>query len=98
MHAKQKIITSPLIVEGDSIIKVYPKSSKEKKNLRDSSIIFASVFVTEPEILEYTGHWIENDVFPKLAEQGVLYSYLSSEESMHIHGKEDASSIRLNFY
>ena len=87
--SKRKIITSPLKIEGDSVVKVYPKNSKAIKEIEDSSIIFVSIFVTEPEILEYTGHWLENDVFPKLAEQGLLYSYLSSEESIHIHSKED---------
>jgi len=92
--SKRKIITSPLKIEGDSVVKVYPKTSKAIKKIEDSSIIFVSIFVTEPEILEYTGHWLENDVFPKLAEQGLLYSYLSSEESIHIHSKEDKRFVK----
>jgi NDP-sugar pyrophosphorylase family protein len=91
--SKRKIITSPLKIEGDSVVKVYPKTSKAIKEIEDSSIIFASIFVTEPEILEYTGHWLENDVFPKLAEQGLLYSYLNSEEIIHIHSKEDKKLV-----
>lgn len=91
---KQKIKKSPLKVEGDTVIKVYPKTSKVVKNIEDSSIIFSSIFVAEPEILEYTGHWLENDVFPKLADKGLLYSYLSSEEIVHIHSKEDKRFLR----
>lgn len=86
---------SPLKVEGNTVIKVFPKLIKPIKELRDSVIIFSSVFVAEPEIIEYTGDSLENDVFPKLAEKGFLYSYLSSEEEIHIHSKEDARFIRI---
>lgn len=91
---KKKVKASPLKIEGDSIIKVYPKPSKEIKEINDSSIVFSSVFVAEPEILEYTGHWLENDVFPKLADKNLLYSYLSSEEIVHIHSKEDKRFVK----
>lgn len=87
--SKNKIIKSPLKIEGDTIIKVFPKTSKEIKKIEDSSIVFSSIFVAEPEILEYTGHWLENDVFPKLADKNLLYSYLSGEEIIHVHSKGD---------
>ncbi len=87
--SKIPIKKSPLVIEGNSVVKFFPKSQKPIKNLADSSIIFSSAFVAEPEILEYAGHWLENDIFPKLAEKGLLYSYLSSEEYVHIHSKED---------
>jgi len=86
---------SPLKVEGNTVIKVYKKLVKPIKELRDSVIIFSSLFVSEPEIMEYPGESLENDIFPKLAEKGFLYSYLSSEEEIHIHSKEDAKFVRL---
>lgn len=86
---------SPLKVEGNVVVKVFPKLIKPIKQLRDSSIIFSSIFVAEPEIMEYTGDSLENDIFPKLAGKGFLYSYLSSEEEIHIHSKEDARFVRL---
>ena len=86
---------SPLKVEGNTIIKVYQKQTKPLKELRDSAIVFSSIFVAEPEILEYTGDSLENDIFPQLAEKGFLYSYLSSEGEIHIHNKEDIKFIIL---
>ncbi len=84
---------SPLKVEGNTVIKVFPKLTKPIKELKESTIIFSSILVAEPEIMEYTGDWLETDVFPKLAEKGFLYSYLSSEEEIHIHSKEDARFV-----
>ena len=49
----------------------------------------------QPEIMEYTGDSLENDIFPILAEKGFLYSYLSSEEEIHIHSKDDAKFVRI---
>lgn len=86
---------SPLKVEGNTIVKVYPKLSKPLKELKDSAIIFSSIFVSEPEIMEYMGESLENNIFPQLADKGFLYSYLSSEEEIHIHSKEDARFVRL---
>ncbi len=86
---------SPLKVEGNTVVKVFPKLTKPVKELKDSAIIFSSMFIAEPEIMEYTGDSLENDVFPKLAEKGFLYSYLSSEEEIHIHSKEDAKFVRI---
>jgi len=86
---------SPLKVEGNTVIKVYQKIVKPLKELKDSAIIFSSIFVTEPEIMEYPGNSLENDIFPKLAEKGFLYSYLSSEEEIHIHTKEDARFAKI---
>lgn len=86
---------SPLKIEGNTVIKVYQKINKPIKELKDSAIIFSSIFVAEPELLEYTGDSLENDVFPKLADKGFLYSYLSSEEEIHIHTKEDAKFVKI---
>jgi len=86
---------SPLKVEGNTVIKVYPKLIRPIKELRDSAIIFSSIFIAEPEIIEYQGDSLENDIFPRLADKGFLYSYLSSEEEIHIHSKEDAKFVRL---
>lgn len=86
---------SPVKVEGNTVIKVYQKLKKSIKNLKDSSIIFSSIFIAEPEIMEYAGDSLENDIFPQLAEKGFLYSYLSSEEEIHIHSKNDAKFVRV---
>lgn len=86
---------SPLKIEGNTVIKAYQKLKKPLRDLKDSSIIFSSIFIAEPEIMEYKGDWIENDIFPQLAEKEFLYSYLSSEEEIHIHSKEDTKFVEI---
>ncbi|MBS3150805.1 hypothetical protein J4443_00290 [Candidatus Woesearchaeota archaeon] len=86
---------SPVMVEGNTVIRVYKKLRRPIKSLKDSSLIFSSMLVAEPEIIEYIGDSLENDIFPQLAEKGYLYSYLSSEEETHIHSKADAKFVKL---
>ncbi len=70
-------------VEGSRIVK-FEQTPKEKEYLG-----FSSIFVAEPEIFEYDGKSIEDDVFPKLAEKGLLKGRLSSEKPIHIHSRKD---------
>ncbi len=86
---------SPVKVEGNTVIKVYKKLRKPIRTLKDSTTIFSSIFIAEPEIMGYAGDSLENDIFPQLAEKGFLYSYLSSEEETHVHSKEDAKFVRI---
>ena len=57
--------------------------------------ILVSGSIAYDRIMEYSGNWLEDDVFPKLADKGFLYSYLSSEEQTHIHSKEDARFVKI---
>jgi NDP-sugar pyrophosphorylase family protein len=88
---KKPIKASSIDIQGNSIIRAFPKESKKIKNLEKPELVFSSVFVAEPEILNYTGDSLENDVFPILAEKGNLYSYMGSEKIIHIHTKEDTN-------
>jgi len=92
--SKKPIHTSPLKIEGDMVIRAFPKLSKPLKSFSESSIVFSSLFVAEPEILSYTGDSLENEVFPAISQKGLLYSYLSSEGEIHIHSKEDTRFVR----
>lgn len=85
---KVPIKSSILEVEGDKIIKFLTKPTKPY-GPRDSGLVFSCLFVAEPEMFSYSGNWLENDIFPYLAEKGYLYSYMSSEGQIHIHSKED---------
>lgn len=70
-------------VEGSRIVK-FEQTPKEKEYLG-----FSSIFVAEPEIFEYEGKSIEDDIFPKLAEKGLLKGRLSSEKPIHVHSRKD---------
>ena len=71
-------------IEGSKILKFEQKPEKS-----DIYLGFSSIFVTSPEIFEYSGNWLEQDIFPKLAEAGLLYGHLSSEKEKHIHSRKD---------
>ncbi len=71
-------------MEGSKILKF-----EQKPEHSDVYIGFSSMFVAEPEILSYRGQSLEYDIFPKLAEKGLLQGHLSSEKEIHIHTKKD---------
>jgi len=71
-------------MEGTKILKF-----EQKPKHSDVYIGFSSMFVAEPEILGHRGSSLEYDVFPRLAEKGLLQGHLSSEKEIHIHTKED---------
>jgi len=75
-------------VEGN---KVLTFTQKPKKS--DIYLVFSPIFVTEPQIFEYSGASLEFDVFPELAEKGLLNGHLSSEKEIHIHSKKDLERL-----
>ncbi len=77
-------------VEGSKILEFEQKPSESETHLG-----FSSVFVAEPEMLEQRGHSLEEDIFPKIASNGLLYGHLSSVKEIHIHKKEDLKKINL---
>ena len=72
-------------VEGN---KVLTFTQKPKKS--DIYLVFSPIFVTEPQIFEYSGSSLESNVFPELADKGLLNGHLSSEKELHVHSKKDA--------
>ncbi len=75
-------------VEGS---KVLAFTQKPKKS--DIYLVFSPIFVTEPQIFEYSGSSLEFDVFPELAKKGLLNGHLSSEKEVHIHSKKDLEKL-----
>ena len=75
-------------VEGN---KVLTFTQKPKKS--DIYLVFSPIFVTEPQVFEYAGSSLEFNVFPELAEKGLLNGHLSSEKEIHIHSKKDLKKI-----
>jgi len=76
-------------VEGNKVLTFEQKPKKS-----DIYLVFSPIFVTEPQIFEYSGASLESDVFPELAEKGLLNGHLSSEKEIHIHSKKDAERLR----
>ena len=76
-------------VEGN---KVLGFTQKPKKS--DIYLVFSPIFVADPQIFEYSGHSLEFDVFPELADKGLLNGHLSSEKEVHIHSKKDIEDLR----
>ena len=76
-------------VEGSKVLNFTQKSKKS-----DIYLVFSPIFVAEPQILEYSGASLESDVFPELAEKGLLNGHLSSEKEVHIHSKRDIDNFK----
>lgn len=77
-------------IEGNRILEFVQKPKES-----DIFLGFSSIFCAEPDIFEYEGRMLEDDVFPLLAQRGLLNGHLSSERELHIHTKKDAKSIYL---
>ena len=100
-HLKQNAIatimltTSPIPSEKGTVRvegnKVLTFTQKPKKS--DIYLVFSPIFVTEPQIFEYSGSSLEFDVFPELAEKGLLNGHLSSEKEIHIHSRKDLENM-----
>jgi len=99
-HLKQNSLTTIMLttsnkpsekgtvrVEGSRVL-----TFTQKPKQSDIYLVFSPIFVAEPEILEYEGESLEKDVFPVLAEKGLLNGHLSSEKERHIHSKKDVTN------
>jgi NDP-sugar pyrophosphorylase family protein len=76
-------------VEGNKILEFIQKPKKT-----DVYLVFSPIFMATPEILNIDGHSLEYDVFPKLAEQGLLFGHTSAEKEQHIHTAADVKRIK----
>ncbi len=76
-------------VEGNKVLSFTQKPKKS-----DIYLVFSPIFVTEPQIFEYSGESLEFNVFPELAKKGLLNGHLSSEKEVHIHSKKDLEKLR----
>ncbi|NTV23089.1 MAG: hypothetical protein HGA85_01790 [Nanoarchaeota archaeon] len=100
-HIKRKGMTTLLLtttpeptkkgvvkIEGSKILDFVQKPEKSEVYLG-----FSSIFIAQPEILEFPGASLERDVFPVLAKKGLLNGYLSTTKVMKVHTKEDVETI-----
>ena len=75
-------------MEGNQITSFVQKSGQEF-----SLIHFTAVFIAEPSILDYEGHSLEYDIFPKLANKKELIGYMSEHPIHHFHNEEELKAI-----
>jgi NDP-sugar pyrophosphorylase family protein len=74
-------------IEGTKILEFIQKPKES-----DVYLGFSSLFVTQPEILEYPGSSLERDVFPLLTKKGLLNGHLSTNKVYKIHSPEDIAN------
>lgn len=61
----------------------------QKPKHSDTNLVCSPIFVVEPELFGHAGHSLETEVFPKLAEKGLLNGYVSDVKEKHIHSEKD---------
>jgi len=71
-------------VEGNKVL-----NFTQKPKQSDIYLVFSPIFVASPQLFEYQGSSLEKNVFPELAEKGLLNGHLSSEKERHIHSEKD---------
>ncbi len=71
-------------VEGNKVL-----TFTQKPRESDIYLVFSPIFVAEPHIFDYNGASLESDVFPGIAEKGLLNGHLSSEKELHVHSRKD---------
>lgn len=100
-HLKRKGMTTLLLTttptpEKKGVVKIEGSKILEfiqKPKTSDVYLGFSSIFVSQPELLEYAGHALEKDVFPILAKKGLLNGYLSTSRIIKLHAKTDIKKL-----
>ena len=78
-------------IEGSRILEF-----EQKPTDSDIYLGFSSIFVTQPELMEYKGSSLEKNIFPVLAKKNLLNGHLSANKEIHIHNKEDIKKEEKN--
>tara|TARA_Y100000310_G_scaffold345414_1_gene464721 strand:+ start:1137 stop:1937 length:801 start_codon:yes stop_codon:yes gene_type:complete len=75
-------------MEGTKILEFTQKPKKS-----DVYLVFSPIFISDPELFEYPGNSLEEDIFPELAKKGMLQGHISSEKEIHIHSLDDKKKV-----
>ncbi len=75
-------------IEGSTILEF-----EQKPKVTDIFLGFSSIFAAQPELLEYHGQSLENDVFPVLAKKRILFGHMSANKELHVHSKADLKRL-----
>jgi NDP-sugar pyrophosphorylase family protein len=76
-------------IEGSKILEFI-----QKPKTSDVYLGFSSIFVSQPELLEYPEHSLERDIFPVLAKKGLLNGYLTTSKILKLKSKKDINLIK----
>ncbi len=90
---KNPLVKGEVFLEGNKIIRFDQKP--RQKITENSYLVFSPIFVCEPELLQYKGDSLEEDIFPVLAKKGLLNGYVSPVIETHIHNKKDLKKANL---
>ncbi|MFH1850435.1 MAG: sugar phosphate nucleotidyltransferase [archaeon] len=71
-------------MEGSRIL-----SFVQKPRMSDHYLVFSPIFAADADIFNLDGATLEGDVFPHLAEKGLLCGHISSEKERHVHSESD---------
>ena len=71
-------------IEGSKILEF-----EQKPKESDVYLGFSSIFITQPELLEYQGGSLEENIFPELAKKGFLNGYLTTTKVTKLRSKQD---------
>lgn len=75
-------------VEGSKIIRFTQKPKQS-----ETYLVFSPIFIANQDIFNYSGSSIEKEIFPELAEKGLLQGRLSSKREVHIHSVNDLKKV-----
>ncbi len=84
---KNPLVKGEVFLEGDKIVDFNQKP--KKKTNENSYLVFCPIFVCEPELMQYSGPSLEQDIFPALAKKRLLNGYISSSSETHLHSSRD---------
>ncbi|MBT3721563.1 hypothetical protein HOA56_02785 [archaeon] len=96
-HIKRKgtstlLLTTTPLPSQKGVVKVEGSKIQEfiqKPSESDVYLGFSSIFITQPEILEYKGSSLETNIFPEMAKHNLLDGYLSTTKIKKIRSTRD---------
>ena len=86
-------VKGEVTLEGSKIITFNQKPEKRVKD--ESYLVFSPIFICEPELLQYKGSSLEEDIFPVIIKKNLLNGYVSATREFHIHNKENLEEANL---
>lgn len=76
-------------IEGTTILEFIQKPKSSEVYLG-----FSSIFITQPEIMEYIGNSLEEEIFPEMAKKNLLNGYLTTSKIIKIKSKKDLQKLK----
>lgn len=106
-HIKNKGVCTLLVTASPIINAAYPgmvvmdvdriKEFHENPKELKSTLFYAGIFVADPQIFQYSGDSLEEEVFPVMARKQTLRGYLSSQKILHFHTIKEFEDLKKHF-